>query len=302
MTETFDADFIKRLEYLSLLSRRMFRGRLLAQRRTMKTGGGIEFADHREYLVGDDLRHLDWKVYARHGDRLIKRFQEEEDLHVYLFVDISASMFPIAGRDGKPNRGNNKSMLAKQLAAAIAYIALADLDRAGVVAYGDRATEVLPPVRGKDQVLTLFRFLQNLDSSGEKTDLRAAAGEFLQRNPRPGLAVIISDLFDQDGFRGGLDRLRHARFEPHVLQIHAPEEAAPTMLGDVELRDVESGLMKKVTVNERKLRQYRDLFDVFLNDVKKYCTGHGFPHTVATTDVPYDAVLLAMMRSAAVAT
>ncbi len=289
-TELFDAEFLKRLEYLSLLSRRMFRGRLLAQRRTMKTGGGIEFADHREYMAGDDLRYLDWKVYARHGDRLIKRFQEEEDLHVYLFVDVSGSM----------DAANDKLTLAKRLAASIGYIALADLDRAGVVAYGETLQQVLPPIRGKDQILSLFEFLRRIEPGGRKTDLRSAVGEFLGRAPRPGLAVIISDLMDQEGFRSGIDRLRHARFEPHVVQIHTPAEAAPTMLGDVELVDCESGLAKKVTVTERKLRQYRELFAKFIEDAKQYCTGHGLPHTVATTDVPYDAVMLAMMRSAAV--
>ncbi len=80
----FDSDFLKKLEYLSLVSRRVFRGQLLAQRRTMQLGGGIEFADHREYTPGDDFRYLDWNVYARHGELLLKRFQEEEDLHVYL--------------------------------------------------------------------------------------------------------------------------------------------------------------------------------------------------------------------------
>jgi len=88
----FDSEFLKKLEYLSLLSRRVFRGQILAQRRTMQLGGGIEFADHRDYAPGDDFRYLDWNVYARHGDLLLKRFQEEEDLHVYLLVDCSKSM------------------------------------------------------------------------------------------------------------------------------------------------------------------------------------------------------------------
>ncbi len=88
----FDSEFLKRLEYLSLISKRVFRGQLLAQRRTKQLGGGIEFADHREYTSGDDLRYLDWNIYARYGDLLLKRFQEEEDLHVYILLDVSPSM------------------------------------------------------------------------------------------------------------------------------------------------------------------------------------------------------------------
>ncbi len=88
----FDSEFLKNLEYLSLVSRRVFRGQLLAQRRTMQLGGGIEFADHREYTPGDDFRYLDWNVFAGHDELLLKRFQEEEDLHVYLLLDSSRSM------------------------------------------------------------------------------------------------------------------------------------------------------------------------------------------------------------------
>ena len=87
----FDSDFIKKLEYLSLISRRIFRGQLLAQKRTRQLGGGVEFADHRDYVFGDDLRYLDWNVFARLSNQLVKRF-EEEDLHVYFFLDCSQSM------------------------------------------------------------------------------------------------------------------------------------------------------------------------------------------------------------------
>ena len=121
----FDSDFLKKLEYLSLVSRRVFRGQLLAQRRTMMMGGGIEFADYRDYTPGDDFRYLDWNVFARHGELLLKRFQEEEDLHVYIFVDCSRSM-----AFGEPSKFD----LARQIAAALAYIALADLDRVSLIA------------------------------------------------------------------------------------------------------------------------------------------------------------------------
>ena len=159
----FDSEFLKRLEYLSLLSKRVFKGQLLAQRRTMQTGGGIEFADHREYIHGDDLRYLDWNVYARHGDLLLKRFQEEEDLHVYILLDASVSMNR-ADEDGTPN----KFTLARQIAAALSYIALADLDRVSILAYGDRVHSTMPLMRGKDNILTLLRFLEGIECSGAK--------------------------------------------------------------------------------------------------------------------------------------
>ncbi len=290
----FDADFIKQLEYLSLLSKRMFRGQLLAQRRTMQTGGGIEFADHREYIPGDDLRYVDWNVYARHGDLLLKRFQEEEDLHVYLLLDCSLSM------DRSDPDGVKKSTLGRRIAAALAYIALSDLDRVSVMAYDEKLRSTLPLTRGKDQILTILDFLKNLQCQGERTDLKHVVGEFVQRAPRTGLAIVVSDLFDQDGFREGIDRLRYGRFEPHVVQIHTNEEADPKLLGDVQLIDCETGTEKKVTVTERKLKQYRKLFAAFLQDVETYCQTQGLSHIRTTTDVPFDEVLLNMMRAAAV--
>src|SRR5262249_41807925 len=120
----FDSDFLKKLEYLSLISRRVFRGQILAQRRTMQLGAGIEFADHREYTPGDDSRSRAWTVSARHDELLLKRFQEEEDLHVYLLLDCSRSM-----------GYGTKFDFARQVAAALGYIALADLDRVAVVAF-----------------------------------------------------------------------------------------------------------------------------------------------------------------------
>lgn len=294
----FDSDFLKQLEYLSLLSKRMFQGQLLAQRRTMQTGGGIEFADHREYIHGDDLRYLDWNVYARHGDLLLKRFQEEEDLHVYLLLDASQSMQvdETAVDAGDPP----KFTLARQIAAALAYIALADLDRVSIFAYADGVKVSMPIVRGKDRILSVLRFLESLTCHAEKTDLRRSVGEFVTRAPRKGLAIVISDLFDQDGFRDGVDRLRYAQFEPHVIQIHTQLEAEPKLLGDVQLVDCETGTEKKVTVTERKLRNYKQLFATFLKDVETYCRTQGLAHTRTTTDVPFDAVLLKMMRAAAV--
>ena len=147
----FDSDFLKKLEYLSLVSRRVFRGQLLAQRRTMQLGGGIEFADHREYTLGDDLRYLDWNVFARHDELLLKRFQEEEDLHVYILLDSSRSM-----AYGEPVKFD----YARQVAAALAYIALADLDRVAVVAFAGDIVADFPLTRGKSRILSLLKFLE----------------------------------------------------------------------------------------------------------------------------------------------
>jgi len=285
----FDSDFLKQLEYLSLVSRRVFRGSLLAQRRTMQFGAGIEFAEHREYTPGDDLRYLDWNIYARHGDLLLKRFQEEEDLHVYFLLDCSRSM-----GFGEPAKFD----LARQVTAALAYIALADLDRISVIAFADRIVADFRLTRGKARILALLDFLENLPLAGADTDLSAAVREFARRRQRTGLAVVVSDLFSPGGYENGLDQLRHRRYEPHVVQLHDPREARPEMLGDVELLDIENDGTRKVTVTERALRTYRKLFDDYQAAVATYCQNYGLGCTQATTQIRFNDLILRMMRVA----
>jgi uncharacterized protein (DUF58 family) len=285
----FDSDFLKQLEYLSLVSRRVFRGSLLAQRRTLQFGSGIEFADHREYTAGDDLRYLDWNIYARHGDLLLKRFQEEEDLHVYFLLDCSRSM-----AFGEPAKFD----LARQVTAALAYIALADLDRIAVVAFADRVVADFPLTRGKARILSLLDFLERLEPQGTDTNLAAAVKQFARRRQRLGLAVVVSDLFAPGGFEAGLDQLRHRRYEPHVVQLHDQREARPDVLGDVELYDVENSTSRKVTVTERALRTYRKLFDDYQQSVAAYCRNYGLGCTQAATGVKYSDLVLRMMRVA----
>jgi uncharacterized protein (DUF58 family) len=284
----FDSEFLKKLEYLSLVSRRVFRGQILAQRRTMQLGGGIEFADHRDYAPGDDFRYIDWNVYARHGDLLLKRFQEEEDLHVYVLIDCSKSM-----GFGTPAKFD----LARQVAAALAYIALADLDRVSVVAFAGEIVADFPLARGKARILSLLKFLEGLATRGTQTDLARAVTGFVHRSQRRGLAVVLSDLFDPAGFERGLDLLRHHRYEPHVVQLYDRTEAEPDLLGDLELFDVETGAVRKVTVTEKNLRQYRKAFERFQESLRRYCNTYGLSCTRTTADVAFDALILKMLRS-----
>ena len=287
----FPPDFLTKLEYLSIMSKRVFRGSLLAQRRTMQLGSGIEFSDHREYATGDDLRYLDWNVYARHGDLLLKRFQEEQDLHVYLMIDCSRSM----GFGSPP-----KFDLARQLTAALAYIALADLDRIAVVAYANDIISEFPVTRGKARILALMKYLESLSTVGADTNLSKAVQGLLHRGTRNGLVVVLSDLFDPNGFSRGFDQLRSRRFEAHVLQLHDPKEADPKLLGDAELEDVENGSIRMVTINERMLRRYKQLFTDHQTSVRDYCRRYGLSCTQSPSIVPFDQLMMTMMRSAAI--
>lgn len=285
----FDSEFLKKIEYLSIISRRVFRGSLIAQRRTMQLGSGVEFADHRDYVPGDDFRYLDWNLYARHDELLLKRFQEEEDLHLYLMLDCSRSMSA-----GKPSKFD----LARQVTAAMAYIALADLDRVAILAFADGILQDFPLTRGKNRILTLLKFLERLEPTGPDTNLRDMVMAFVHRQQRHGLAMVVSDLFDPSGYQNGLDRLRHHRYEPHVIQIYDKSEAEPNMLGDVELIDIETESTNKITVTEKHLKSYRRVFSEFLEGTRDYCRSYGVGYTLTTADVPFDELILGMMRRA----
>lgn len=285
----FDSNFLNKLEYLSLVSRRVFRGSILAQRRTMQMGGGIEFADHRDYTHGDDFRYLDWNLYARHNTLMLKRFQEEEDLHVYFLLDCSRSM-----GFGQPIKFD----LARQVTAALAYIALADLDRVAVVAFANDIIADFPLTRGKARILSLLRFLEELKPQGALTDIARVATGFVHRTQRRGLAIVVSDLFDPMGYERGLDMLRHRRYEPHVIQVYDRKEAEPSLLGDMELYDIETESTQKVTVTEKNLRKYRKLFADFQESIQKYCRNYGLGCTRTTSEVKFDDLILRMMRTA----
>ena len=286
----FDSAFLKKLEYLSLVSRRAFRGQLLANKRTRQVGSGIEFADHRNYNFGDDLRYLDWNVYARFGNELIRRFEEEKDLHVYFLLDCSKSMSA-----GNPNKFD----YARQVTAALSYVALADLDRVCIVAFADKLYQILPTIRGKQHILNLIRFLDSLETVGTTTDMATSMREFIGRRHHPGLVVVIGDFFDPNGFRTGLDILRYRNYEPHIIQIHDKREADPTLLGDLQLHDMETGEFHEVTVSENMIRRYKKKFASFLDEIKRYGVDNGLNCMISSTAVPFDEMILKMLTDQA---
>jgi len=282
----FDSAFLKKLEYLSLVSRRAFRGQLLANKRTRQVGSGIEFADHRNYHFGDDLRYLDWNVYARFGSELIRRFEEEKDLHVYFLLDCSKSMSA-----GSPNKFD----YARQVTAALSYVALADLDRVCIIAFADKLYQILPTIRGKQHILNLIRFLDSLETVGATTDMAASMKEFIGRKLHTGLVVVIGDFFDPNGFRTGLDILRYRNYEPHIIQIHDKREADPTLLGDLQLHDMETGEFHEVTVSENLVRRYKKKFASFLDEIKRYGVDNGLNCMISSTAIPFDEMILQML-------
>jgi uncharacterized protein (DUF58 family) len=283
----FDDAFLRKLERLAVVAKQVAARSRRGERRTRRVGSGIEFADHRDYVPGDDLRHLDWNLYGRLERPLVRLFDEDEDLPVYLLVDASASMG--LGRPVKLD-------LARAVAAALAYVALANLDRVAVYATSDALGEGLGLLRGKGQIHPLLNLLARLQPQG-RTDLSAAVSGLVQRHRRRGVVVVISDFYDPVGFEQGLHRLRYGRFEPVVVQITAPDEAAPTLRGELTVIDAETGEERPVTVTPALAAAYRQRYETRLRALARFCHERAVPCFQVTSDQPLEDLVLRVLRS-----
>ncbi len=284
--ELFGDDFQRKLDYLAVVSKRVFAGRMRAERRTKKSGSGVEFADHREYQPGDDFRYLDWNVYQRFEKLLLRLYEEEEDLAIYLIVDASASMGFSEGE---------KLRYAKRLAAALAYVGLANLDRVSLLATNDRVMERMPTTRGKARIFKVFRFLRELEPSGV-TNLEDALKTFVAENKRRGLAVLISDLYDPEGFERGINVLRYNKFEPFVVHVVDARDARPKLQGDVLLYDCETGDEREVTVTPKVLARFAAAHEEYVQSVARFCATRQVSYIEANVTIPFDELILRVFR------
>jgi uncharacterized protein (DUF58 family) len=284
--DLFDDDFQRKLEYLALVSRRVFAGRLRAERRTKKSGSGVEFADHRDYQPGDDFRTLDWSAYQRFERLLVRLYEEEEDLAIYFILDTSASM---KFGDGQ------KLRYAKKVVAALAYVGLANLDRVSIVTTSDRVMERMPETRGKARIFKAFRFLREVDADGT-TDLGEAMKKFVAQNKRRGLAVLVSDLYDPRGFEKGINVLRYNKFDPFVVHVVDRDEGKPKLHGDVLVYDCETGDEREVTVTAKVLQRFGEAYASYLADIDRFCATHQVPFVTAPVDVAFDELILRVFR------
>jgi uncharacterized protein (DUF58 family) len=284
--DLFGDDFQRKLDYLALVSRKVFTGRMRAERKTKKSGSGIEFADHRDYQPGDDFRYLDWNVYQRFGRLLVRLFEEEEDLSIYFIVDASESM---KFGDGA------KLKQAKRIAAALAYVGLANLDRVCIVSTTDKVLDRMQETRGKARIFKVFRFLRELQPEGQ-TDLRAALKTFVAQHKKRGLVVLISDLYDPKGFEEGINVLRYNKYDPFVVHVTDKREKKPDLFGDVLLYDCETGDEREVTVTRGILDRFAEIHDEYIHEIERFCASRQVPYIQGDVTIPFDELILKIFR------
>jgi uncharacterized protein (DUF58 family) len=281
-----DPEFLTRLDQLELISKKIFAGKLRGERRSKRRGESVEFADYRNYVVGDDLRHLDWNIYARLDSLFLKLFLQEEDLHVSLVVDVSKSM-----DWGTPHKGK----YARQVAAAVSYIGLVNQDRVSVYAYADGLEYELRGVRGRRLMTQVVDFLNKAPYLAGG-DLAAAARHFAIRNPQPGIVLLLSDFFDKGGYETGLRYLLGRKYDLYVIQILSPDEVEPSLVGDLKLKDVEDDDVAEVTISRALINRYKKNLEAYCGQLREYCTRRGMQYLFTTTEVPFDQMVLSYLR------
>jgi uncharacterized protein (DUF58 family) len=289
--ETFlDEGFLKNLEKLRMVTRKGIKGPERGEHKSWHSGEGLEFLDYRKYQPGDDLRYVDWSVYGRLDKLFIKLFHAEENQMIHILLDMSRSM----GAGTPP-----KEINAKKLAAAMSYISLANLDKVNLIAFADTIIDMSPVVKGKRKYSKVLNYLFGLTSDGE-TDVNACLSEYASICKQPGIAIVVSDLFDPKGYQDGLKALTYRNFDVNLVQILDHEELAWSQTGTLILRDIETGEIRKTSVDAMLLERYQQRVETFLTGIRQFCSNYGINYYLYDTQVPFEEFLVDYVTKGAV--
>jgi uncharacterized protein (DUF58 family) len=285
----FDEQTLRKLRQLTLVASRVRAGAIKGERRSSRRGSSVEFADYRNYTAGDDLRRLDWNIYARLEKPFIKLLEEEEDLAVYVLIDGSRSM---DWGDGNEHKFN----YALHLSAGIGAIALGsgDLLSIGFLQGGHVASE-FGPSRGQYALPRLFHFLESLQAK-DQTDLNASLRNYSIAPRRAGLIILISDLFAADGYETGLRQLLSHGHEAALIHVLSPDEVDPPLAGDLQLVDIETNFEQEVSIDGGMRNLYHSRVQAWIRSTQADCRKHGIRYLDLVTSQSWDEALLLEMR------
>jgi uncharacterized protein (DUF58 family) len=277
---------LAQLERLELVSRKIFRGRLKGERRSRRKGQSVEFADFRNYVPGDDIRFIDWNLYARLDRLFLKLFLEEEDLHFYALIDASSSM-----DFGEPT----KLHYAKQFAAALGFIGLCRADRVKLEVLGASRTNPGPVLRGRRSLWRMLEYLDQIEP-GRNVPLADGIKDFCLRNSGQGILVLISDLMDKSGYESALRFLLAQNIDVYVIHLLSPAELEPDVKGDLRLVDCEDQDVAEITVSRPLLQRYQRTLAAFIDGAREFCTRRGMTYLMTSTETPVETVVSNYLR------
>lgn len=284
--ELLTPKFMNRLDALDVLSRKILQGKIQGERRSKRRGHSVEFADHRPYVVGDDLRFIDWNIFGRLEQLFLKLFLEELDLTLHVTLDISGSM-----GTGEPR----KNLYAKQLAAALTYIGLVNNNRVTLSVFDDGLRARLANMRGRSYLPQMAEFL--LDAKPEGVSNFTKTCEQLTTGPSGrGVVIVISDFLMKEGYAAGLRRLVGGQAEVYAILLLSPQELSPEISGDLKLIDVEDGDSSEVTVSGALLKYYKQNLRAYCDELQNFCTKLGAYCMLGSTAEPVETVVLTHLR------
>ncbi len=283
--ELLPPKLLARLERMELISRKVFRGRLKGERRSKRKGQSVEFADFRNYVPGDDLRFVDWNLYARLDKLYLKLFLEEEDLHVYFLVDSSPSM-----DFGKPT----KFFAAKQIAAALAFVGMCRGDRVRIEFLGSE-NQSSPILRGRSQLWRMTEFVDSVEPN-QLFDLTDSIKRFCLRAAGRGIVVLVTDLMDKKGYESALRLLVGQQMDVFVLHMLSPEEMNPELTGDLKLVDCEDEDEAEISVSTAVIKKYKATLAAFVDQARRFCAQRDMTYLLARSDQGADVMVGQYLR------
>ncbi|MBN1219650.1 MAG: DUF58 domain-containing protein [Anaerolineae bacterium] len=326
----FDERFLRRLESLSFRTAPVLRGVTLGEQRSRKLRPALDFSDHRAYVPGDDLRHIDWHIYAHHEELFVKLGEAAQSVNVHILLDSSRSMawepdtesyLEDAASPDNPavlRRKRSKWNVARRMAGAMAYLALAGGERVNITAFGDTLGDSFGPTHGKQQVISSLRFLTSLkpvppllDPIGVKNGVGLAGSlrKYARVHSEGGLLILVSDLLDTicpsetfdeqqmgEELAEGLRHLTLPRWQVLVMHLLTTEEMRPTIEGDFDFRDIETSQNEPFYIDQKTLAQYRLRVRRWCNALEQICTRQGTTYSRILAEWPLEQKVMPFLR------
>jgi len=286
LTDLLEPEFMARLDSLDVMSRKILQGKLHGERRTKRRGQSVEFADHRPYVHGDDLRFVDWNIYGRLEQLFLKLFLEEQDLTVHIVADFSSSMSL-----GEPS----KALFIKKLTAALGYVSLVNNNRVTISFFADGIEGQLANMRGRNYLHQMADYLMTAECDGlshfEKSCKQLVAGRI-----GSGITIVLSDFLYKEGYDSGLRRLIGQNYDLYVIQVLSPKELSPDMTGELKLIDIEDSDIAEITVSGALLKYYKKTLNAYCNELKEFCTRRGAVYVLANSSDSVETLVLNYLR------
>jgi len=286
LTDLLDPVFMSRLDTLDVLSRKILQGKLQGERRSKRRGQSVEFADHRPYVAGDDLRFVDWNVYGRLEQLFLKLYLEEQDLTVHIVADASASM-----SFGEPS----KELFIKKLTAALGYVSLVNNNRVTISFIADGVTAQLANMRGRNYLNNMAECLLTTDCDGP-SNFDSACRQLAAGRIGSGVMVVLSDFLFKEGYDSGLRRLIGRQYDLYAIQVLCPQELSPKISGELKLIDIEDADAAEITVSAALSKYYKRNLTAYCNELKDFCTRRGAVYVLANSADSVESLVLNYLR------